>query len=128
MTEFKETPTAAAIVFPTLCLHWILPPLSNSWVINTIWLHIALSRTPNIDCSWVGAVPNVYTVLPQLGASRQNPQALNPDPKKLETFNLPQQQHKILVKPGDFLHHLCPYCAIWEFPSLGGPSISLRMI
>ena len=24
-----------------------------------IWLHIALNRTPNIDCYWVGAVPTV---------------------------------------------------------------------
>ena len=29
---------------------WILPPLSNSWVINIIWSYIARNRTPNIDC------------------------------------------------------------------------------
>ena len=33
-------------------------PLSNSWIINIIWLYIALNRTPSIDCYWVGAVPN----------------------------------------------------------------------
>ena len=38
---------------------WVLPPLSNSWIINIIWLYIALNRTPNIDCYWVGAVPEV---------------------------------------------------------------------
>ena len=35
---------------------WVLPPLSNSWIITIIWLYIALNRTPNIDCYWVGAV------------------------------------------------------------------------
>ena len=25
-----------------------------------IWLYIALNRTPNIDCYWVGAVPKGY--------------------------------------------------------------------
>ena len=39
-------------------LGWVLP-LSNSWIINIIWLYIALNRTPNIDCYWVGAVPKV---------------------------------------------------------------------
>ena len=34
-------------------------PLSNSWII-IIWLYIALNRTPNIDCYWVGAVPNIF--------------------------------------------------------------------
>ena len=37
---------------------WVLSPLSNSWIIIIIWLYIALSRTPNIDSYWVGAVPN----------------------------------------------------------------------
>ena len=41
-------------------LFWVLPPLSNSWIINVISLYIALNRTPNIDCYWVGAVPKVY--------------------------------------------------------------------
>ena len=36
---------------------WILPPLSNSWIISIIWLYIALDITPSIDCYWVGAVP-----------------------------------------------------------------------
>ena len=35
------------------------PPLGNSWIIVIIWLYIALNRTPNIDCSWVGAIPKV---------------------------------------------------------------------
>ena len=34
--------------------------LSNSWIIHIIWLYIALNRTPNIDCYWVGAVPNLH--------------------------------------------------------------------
>ena len=42
-----------------LCIGGVLPPLSNSWIIITIWLYIAVNRTPNIDCYWVGAVPNV---------------------------------------------------------------------
>ena len=35
-------------------LGWILPPLSNSWINTIIWLYLALNRTPNIDCYWVG--------------------------------------------------------------------------
>ena len=42
-----------------LDLDWVLPSLSNSWIINIIWLYIPLNRTPNIDCYWVGAVPNL---------------------------------------------------------------------
>ena len=34
------------------------PPLSNSWIRIIIWLYLALNRTPNIDCYWVGAVPH----------------------------------------------------------------------
>ena len=41
--------------------HWVLPPLSNSWIIIIIWLYTALNRTPNIDCYWVGAVPKLIT-------------------------------------------------------------------
>ena len=37
----------------------VLPRLSNSWIIIIIWLYIALNRTPNIDCYWVGAVPKL---------------------------------------------------------------------
>ena len=37
----------------------VLPPLSNSWIIVIIWLYIAFNGTPNIDCYWVGAVPNL---------------------------------------------------------------------
>ena len=33
--------------------------VSNSWIISIIWLYIALKRTPNIDCYWVGAVPKL---------------------------------------------------------------------
>ena len=40
---------------------WVLPPLTNSWIIIMISLYIALNRTPNIDCYWVGAVPKVRT-------------------------------------------------------------------
>ena len=38
---------------------WVLLPLTNSWIIDVIWLYIALNRIPNIECSWVGAVPKV---------------------------------------------------------------------
>ena len=40
-------------------MNWVLPPLSNSWMINITWVYIALNRSPNIDCYWVGAVPNL---------------------------------------------------------------------
>ena len=30
-----------------------------------IWVYIALNRTPNIDCYWVGAVPNVDSLSPK---------------------------------------------------------------
>ena len=30
-------------------LGWVLPPLSNSWIINILWLYIAVNRTLNID-------------------------------------------------------------------------------
>ena len=33
---------------------WVLPPLSNSWIIIILWLYIALNRTPNIDCYGYG--------------------------------------------------------------------------
>ena len=38
---------------------WVLPPLSNSWIMLMISLYIALSRTPNIDWYWVEAVPKM---------------------------------------------------------------------
>ena len=49
---------------------WVLPPLSNSWIIRIIWLYIALTRTPNIDCYWVGAVPKVLGFLKGLQGCR----------------------------------------------------------
>ena len=45
-----------------VCRDWVLTPLSNSWIITILWLCIALNRTPNIDCYWVGAIPNVGTI------------------------------------------------------------------
>ena len=36
---------------------WVLPPLSNSWITLIVWLYLALNRTPNIDCYWVGQYP-----------------------------------------------------------------------
>ena len=44
-----------------MCLYWVLPPLSNSWILSIfiMGLYIALNRTPNIDCYCVGAVPNL---------------------------------------------------------------------
>ena len=48
-------------LFPLMfVLCWVLSPLSNSWITNIIWLYIALDRTPNIDCYWVGAAPKFY--------------------------------------------------------------------
>ena len=38
---------------------WVLPPLSNTWIIVIIWLYIALNRTPHIDCPGRGGVPNL---------------------------------------------------------------------
>ena len=38
-------------------LAWVLPPLSNSWIIFIVWLYIALNKTPNIDCYWGGQYP-----------------------------------------------------------------------
>ena len=46
---------------------WVLPPLSNSWIIVIIWLYVALNGTPNIDCYWVGAVPNTYLMCARAG-------------------------------------------------------------
>ena len=46
-------------VFLRKGIGWVLPPLSNSWIIPVIWLYIALNRTPNKDCYWGGAVPKV---------------------------------------------------------------------
>ena len=41
-------------------LDWVLPPLTNSWIINIIiGLYIALNRTPKIHCFLVGALPKV---------------------------------------------------------------------
>ena len=67
---------------------WVLPPLSNSWITIIIWLHIALNRTPNIDCYWVGAVPKVsclvrnmtpsYTLLLGWGQCQDSLNPLNP--------------------------------------------------
>ena len=53
-----QNPKQAPMPFSTI--PWILPPLSNSWIINMIWLYIVLNRTPNVDCYWVGAVPKLY--------------------------------------------------------------------
>ena len=33
-------------------INWVLPPLSNSWIMNIMWVYIALSRTPTINCYW----------------------------------------------------------------------------
>ena len=39
---------------------WVLPPpqqqLDNNYNMD-IYIYVALNRTPNIDCYWVGAVP-----------------------------------------------------------------------
>ena len=53
---------ATAGVYPSnrasWCMPWVLSPPSNSWIITIKWLYIALNKTPNIACYWVGAVPN----------------------------------------------------------------------
>ena len=33
---------------------WVLPHITNSWIISIIWSYIALNRTPDIDCYWGG--------------------------------------------------------------------------
>ena len=43
-------------VIPTLGLKvGYCPPLTNSWIITIMWLCIALTRTPDIDCFWGGS-------------------------------------------------------------------------
>ena len=37
-------------------------PLSNSWIIIRIWAYIALNRTPNMDCYWMGQYPKAFTM------------------------------------------------------------------
>ena len=49
---------------------WVLPPLSDSWMMNIVWLDIAVNRTPNIDCYWVGAVPKLYLKPPCTGLQK----------------------------------------------------------
>ena len=61
MEKKMETVGIMVVVF------WVLPPLSNSWIISTIWLYIALNGTPNIDCYWWGQYPN-YKIDKGLGA------------------------------------------------------------
>ena len=41
---------------------WVLPLLSNSWIIFILELYIALHRIPSIDFYWVGAVPKIQEV------------------------------------------------------------------
>ena len=55
----EEALTARVMQLVDIPISWVLPPLSNSWIIHILWLYIALNRTPTIDCSWVGAVPNL---------------------------------------------------------------------
>ena len=58
--DYKPSPELrAARAGDCTGLAWVLPPPSNSWIIIIIWLYIALNRTPNIDCYWVGAVRKV---------------------------------------------------------------------
>ena len=61
-----------------IIIGWVLPPLSNSWIIIIIWLYIALNRTPNIDCYCVGAVPKIWGL-----GFRVLPYNLNPQPYTL---------------------------------------------
>ena len=62
LQPFRKCPrkTTAILTLMFRVQGWVLPPLSNSWMIlSMIWLYIALNRTPSIDCYWVGAVPKV---------------------------------------------------------------------
>ena len=43
-------------------IEWVLPPLSNSWIMNIIWLYIALNRTPSIDCYWGGSTQMIEKI------------------------------------------------------------------
>ena len=40
-------------------IDWVLPPLSNSWIMNIIWLYKALNRNPNMNCYRGGGVPKI---------------------------------------------------------------------
>ena len=42
---------------------WVLPPLSNSWIIVIIWLYVALNRTPNVDCYWGGSTQIIAFII-----------------------------------------------------------------
>ena len=53
-------------------ISWVLPPLSNSWIIFIISFYIAFNRTLSIDCYWVGAVPKLYQGIRQLLAGRKH--------------------------------------------------------
>ena len=46
---------------------WILPPLSNSWVIFRIWIYKALNSSPIVDCYCMEAVPKVSILKGALG-------------------------------------------------------------
>ena len=54
---------------PKVAIDRVLPPLSNSCRIFVIliYIYIALNMTPSIDCYWVGAVLQLYTVDPLCG-------------------------------------------------------------
>ena len=60
--EFRD----AGLAFRLVCCGYLdsytfsTAPPSNSWITSMIGLYIALNGTPNIDCYWVGAVPNLY--------------------------------------------------------------------
>ena len=67
-------------------------PLSNSWMIIVIWLYIALNRTPNIDCYWMGGSTQVpkrseCRILKGEGFSTLSSQAMRPTilPRELST-------------------------------------------
>ena len=50
--------------------YWVLPPLSNSWIISIIGPYIALDGTANVDCYFGGgggAVPKVWRIGSCLG-------------------------------------------------------------
>ena len=67
MLAYNNLPTKSLTSLPEAerGLGWVLPPLSNSWIRNIIWSYIALNRTRNIDCYWVGAVPKVQGLASQ---------------------------------------------------------------
>ena len=68
---------------------WILPPLSNRWILLLKWLYIAINRTPNINCYNITLIsyssfhfifhyPNITPNIDCFWVGTLNPTPLNP--------------------------------------------------